>query len=116
MENLTIKDDMRPWGNFKQFTQNTASTVKIITINPNESLSLQSHEKREEFWHVMRGEGIFEINGSSYEVVTDDEYYVKKEEKHRMIAGENGLQILEIAFGEFDEDDIVRYEDKYGRA
>jgi mannose-1-phosphate guanylyltransferase/mannose-1-phosphate guanylyltransferase/mannose-6-phosphate isomerase len=115
MENLNIKDDERPWGNFKQFTHNTPSTVKIITVNPNESLSLQSHKNREEFWHVLKGEGVFEINDSSYEVVTGDEYYVKKEEKHRMHAGENGLQILEIAFGEFDEDDIVRYEDKYGR-
>lgn len=115
MEDLHIIENERPWGNFKQFTQNSLSTVKIITVNKEESLSLQSHTKRDEFWKVLKGDGIFEINNVSHDVVEGDEYYVKKGEEHRMTAGENGLQVLEIAFGDFDEEDIVRYEDKYGR-
>lgn len=115
MENLNIKDDERPWGNFKQFTENTPSTVKIITVNPNQSLSLQSHKMRSEFWKVLKGDGIFEINDVTYDVVEGDEHYVRQGEKHRMSAGDIGLQILEIAFGEFDENDIERFEDKYGR-
>ncbi|MDQ3244938.1 MAG: phosphomannose isomerase type II C-terminal cupin domain [bacterium] len=116
MENLNIQNDERPWGNFKQFTANTPSTVKIITVNPNESLSLQSHNQREEFWYVLKGEGIFEINDVVYDVVEGDEYYVKLGEKHRISAEENGMQVLEIAFGNFNEEDIIRYEDKYGRS
>lgn len=115
MDKLKIFEDIRPWGYFRQFTLNQISTVKIINVKPNESLSLQSHNYREEFWHVLKGEGFFEINEISYEVNVGDEFFVKLGEKHRMIAGEEGLEVLEIAFGDFDENDIIRYEDKYGR-
>ncbi len=48
-ENLKIEEVERPWGKFRRFTKNTNSTVKILTINPNEVLSLQSHQHRAEF-------------------------------------------------------------------
>ena len=105
----------RPWGNFRQFTKNDNSTVKILTVNPNEILSLQSHHHREEFWHIISGDGWVEIEGVKIEAKAGDEYEVKKEEKHRLSAGLNGLQVLEIAIGDFDEQDIIHYEDKYGR-
>ena len=105
----------RPWGNFRQFTKNELSTVKIITVMPNEMLSLQSHKKRAEFWHVITGSGIVEIEGIKTETKVGDEHVIEIAEKHRLSAGPNGLQVLEIAIGEFDEEDIVHYEDKYGR-
>ncbi|NVN96948.1 phosphomannose isomerase type II C-terminal cupin domain [Candidatus Nomurabacteria bacterium] len=105
----------RPWGNFRQFTHNELSTVKIITVSPNEILSLQSHKKREEFWHVISGSGWVEIGGVKIETKPGDEHEIKIEEKHRLSAGPDGLQVLEIAVGDFDEEDIVHYEDKYGR-
>lgn len=105
----------RPWGNFRQFTHNELSTVKIITVKPNEALSLQSHNKREEFWHVIGGSGFVEIGGVKKETTTGDEYEIKIEEKHRLSAGPEGIQVLEIATGDFDETDIIHYEDKYGR-
>ncbi len=46
-ENLNIYEEERPWGVFRKFTDNKPSTVKIITVKPNEELSLQSHNKRE---------------------------------------------------------------------
>jgi len=105
----------RPWGNFRQFTHNEPSTVKIITVSPNEILSLQSHKKREEFWHIISGSGFVEIGGIKTAVKSGDEYEIKIEEKHRMSAGPDGMAVLEIAIGDFDELDIVHYEDKYGR-
>lgn len=105
----------RPWGNFRQFTHNQSSTVKILTINPDESLSLQSHNKRSEFWHIISGDGIIQINGKDINVKVGDELSIEIGDKHRMSAGENGLKILEISLGDFDEGDIIRYEDKYGR-
>jgi len=92
----------KPWGNFRQFTHNSSSTVKIITVNPGEALSLQSHKKRAEFWKVDIGEG--------------GECEVPQGSKHRLAAGRSGIMVLEIATGNFDENDIVRFEDKYGRA
>ncbi|HNW71621.1 MAG TPA: phosphomannose isomerase type II C-terminal cupin domain [Candidatus Paceibacterota bacterium] len=105
----------RPWGNFRQFTNNESSTVKIITINPNECLSLQSHNKRSEFWHVISGDGIVEIGENKKNTVIGDEYEILIGEKHRLSAGQNGIQVLEIAIGDFDEEDVIHYEDKYGR-
>jgi mannose-6-phosphate isomerase-like protein (cupin superfamily) len=114
-DKLDIYEEKRPWGLFRRFTDNTPSTVKIITVNPNEQLSLQSHNKRSEFWKVISGDGIFEIDGRKYIVEKGIEKEIKIGAKHRMQAGSDGMEILEIAFGDFDESDIVRYEDKYGR-
>ena len=105
----------RPWGNFRQFTHNETSTVKILTVKQDEILSLQSHKKREEFWHVISGSGWVEIDEVKTEAKVGDEFEIKLEQKHRLSAGKEGIEVLEIATGDFDEDDIVHYEDKYGR-
>ncbi|MEI6580706.1 MAG: phosphomannose isomerase type II C-terminal cupin domain [bacterium] len=115
MESLNIYQEERPWGNFRQFTHNIPSTVKIITVKPNESLSLQSHQKRTEFWRVIKGEGVAHINGKDYNIKEGDEYKIPVHAKHSLASGNFGVQVLEIATGDFDENDIVRYEDKYGR-
>lgn len=115
-EKLNIYQEERPWGNFRKFTENTESTVKIITINPNEELSVQSHEKRQEFWRVISGSGKWEVGDESHDFNRGDEKLVPIGAHHRIIAGGSGIEILEIAIGKFDEGDIVRYEDKYGRA
>jgi mannose-1-phosphate guanylyltransferase/mannose-1-phosphate guanylyltransferase/mannose-6-phosphate isomerase len=115
MDNLNIYQEERPWGNFRQFTHNIISTVKIITVKPNESLSLQSHEKRTEFWRVIKGEGIAHIDGKDYNIKEGEEYSIPVHAKHSLASGNFGVQVLEIATGDFDENDIVRYEDKYGR-
>lgn len=105
----------RPWGNFRQFTHNNSSTVKIITVNPNEVLSLQTHKKRSEFWHIISGDGIVQIGEEKKQTVFGDEHEIGIGEKHRLFAGPNGISVLEIAIGEFDENDIIHIEDKYGR-
>lgn len=105
----------RPWGNFRQFTHNELSTIKIVTVKPNEILSLQSHTHRAEFWHVISGSGTVEIGNIKKDTVVGDEHEISIGEKHRLGAGPEGIQVLEIAVGDFDENDIVHYEDKYGR-
>jgi mannose-6-phosphate isomerase-like protein (cupin superfamily) len=114
-DNFSIYQEERPWGFFRRFTNNTPSTVKILTIKPNEELSLQSHNYREEFWRVIKGDGIFEVGDKKIIVEEGIEQSIPVKTKHKAIAGSEGIEILEIAFGEFDEGDIVRYEDKYGR-
>jgi mannose-6-phosphate isomerase-like protein (cupin superfamily) len=114
-ESLKIYEEERPWGSFRRFTENQISTVKIITVSPNKKLSLQSHSKREEFWKVINGTGFFEINKERHNVSIGDEYNIRLGETHRIEGGSNGLVVLEISTGLFDEDDITRYEDDYGR-
>jgi mannose-6-phosphate isomerase-like protein (cupin superfamily) len=105
----------RPWGNFRQFTKNDPSTVKIVTVKPNEILSLQSHKNRSEFWHIIIGDGVVQIGEVKKNAKVGDEYEIPIGEKHRLSAGSNGIQVLEISTGDFDEEDITHYEDKYGR-
>ncbi len=105
----------RPWGKFEQFCKNSVSTVKLITVNPNSKLSLQFHNNREEFWRVIAGSGEVVIDGKTLNAKDGDEFFVPKKSVHRMQTNGSIMKILEISFGEFDEDDIVRIEDDYGR-
>lgn len=104
----------RPWGSFTLFTHNSPSTVKILTIKAGEAISLQTHEQREEFWYVLSGTGTVEIDGEVKNAKPQDTFNVKRGAEHRITA-ESDISILEIATGDFDENDIVRIEDKYER-
>ena len=106
----------RPWGSFRQLTHNSLSTVKIHKIKPGQENSWQSHTKRKEFWHIVSGSGIIRVEDKEYNVVPGDEYSAPVGAKHRWIAGPEGMVLIEVATGDFDEKDIIRYEDDYGRA
>jgi mannose-6-phosphate isomerase len=106
----------RPWGEFVEFTKNTTSTVKIITVKPGEALSLQKHQNRDEFWRVLSGDGFVTVNKDRIAAKPGDEFFAPRGAEHRFEGGETPLAILEISFGEFDENDIVRLEDRYGRS
>lgn len=109
------KED-RPWGSFERFTLNEPSTVKIITIKPGEAFSLQQHTHRDEEWKFLNGTGTVTVGDINKEVGPGDTFFVLRGTTHRVEGGKEGLQFLEIALGDFDESDIVRFEDKYGRA
>lgn len=106
----------RPWGNFRQFTKNENTTVKIISIKPNSSLSLQYHQNREEFWYIISGNPTIIIGENKINAKVGDEFKIAKKEKHQIEAGVDPVQFLEISYGDFNEEDIIRLEDKYGRA
>ncbi len=108
--------EQRPWGSFERFTLNEPSTVKIITIKPNQALSLQQHAHRDESWRILDGSGTVEVGGTQSAVAQGQDFFVARGTKHRIAAGAEGLQVLEVAHGQFDEDDITRFDDKYGRA
>ena len=108
-------DVKKPWGKFEQFTLNDETTIKILTVAPGEALSLQYHKNRDEFNRAIKGSATFLLDDEEREVKEGDEYWVKRGQKHRHIAGPDGFQWLEISFGDFDEEDIVRIEDKYNR-
>lgn len=115
MELPQYKKDVRPWGHFEQFTANEASTVKVITVQKGEALSLQTHKHRDEFWRILSGTGTVTIGDSVQPVSVGDQVYCPRTTQHRAEAGAEDLVFLEIAFGDFDENDIVRLEDKYYR-
>jgi len=115
MKLKNFEHDDRPWGYYERFTLNEQSTVKIISAKPNQSLSLQYHDKRDEFWKILQGEGRVVIDDKIIEAKTGDEFFIPKKAKHRMETQDSEITWMEISFGEFDEEDIVRLEDKYNR-
>ena len=119
-----IYEEERPWGKFRRFTDNEISTVKILTVTPGCRLSFQYHHLRNELWRVLKT-GVFielEYPDGRKESLNDlkvgDEVFIEKETKHRLgcrsDVSEPG-EILEISFGFFDENDIVRLNDDFGR-
>jgi mannose-1-phosphate guanylyltransferase/mannose-1-phosphate guanylyltransferase/mannose-6-phosphate isomerase len=105
----------RPWGSFEQFTHNESSTVKLLYINKGGKLSLQKHARRDEFWKIISGNPTVEIGDKKFEAKIGDELTVKAQTVHRLSAPQNDVVFLEIATGDFDENDEVRLEDDYNR-
>ena len=117
---IKIEEDFkRPWGGFIKFIDNKPCTVKILEIKKGESLSLQSHKLREEFWYVVSGK-IEVISGTGVnklksKILKEGEFVqIPKKILHRA-KGVSLSKILEISTGKFKENDETRYEDKYGR-
>ena len=116
MEGLSNYDrEERPWGNFERFTLNEKTTVKIVSVKAGQSISLQTHEHRDEFWRIIKGSGVIRIGEKDNEAREGDTFFSPRHGKHRVTGGIEGLAFLEIAFGDFDENDIKRLEDRYGR-
>jgi len=113
---LRIYRENRPWGNFIQYTNNQISTVKIMTVHPGEELSYQYHSKRDELW-IPLTEGLeFIIEDQTIKPRVFEELFLPCGIKHRARGiGNKPGQWLEISFGEFDENDIIRLKDKYKR-
>lgn len=105
----------KPWGKFEQFTLNEISSVKVHTANPQAALSLQFHHQRDEFWRILSGAGQVVIGDETKPAKAGDEFFIPRGAKHRITTADSAIEWLEISFGEFDENDIVRLADKYNR-
>lgn len=110
-----LKVTKKPWGKFEEYATNTKATVKIITVKKGGVLSLQSHEHREELWIALDDGLCAIISGKKTRLKKGQRVFVPRLARHRMSASRTA-RFLEVSFGRFDENDIVRYEDKYGRA
>jgi len=84
-------------------------------VQPHARLSLQYHHNRDEFWRVVSGKAHITIGDDIKEGKEDDEFFIPKETKHRIVTTDSPVKILEISFGHFGEEDIVRIEDAYDR-
>lgn len=108
----------RPWGFYKTTILNDFFQSKVIYVMPGQALSLQSHQRREEYWTVVYGEGTIQIGESIHPVISGQNFFIPKGCKHRLTntSEKNTLILTEVQLGDyFGEDDIVRYEDRYQR-
>lgn len=108
----------RPWGNYEQIDKGPRYQVKRITVKPGGILSLQSHVHRAEHWIVVTGVAKVTINDVVKLVSENESVYVPLGAIHRMEnPGKVPLELIEVQSGSYlGEDDIVRYEDVYGRS
>lgn len=105
----------KPWGHFDRLILNEVSTVKLLHMEPNAQLSLQYHHNRNEFWRILSGTCKVMLDDKVFEAKAGDEFEIATGVKHRMVTEGDAVDWLEISFGVFDETDIVRLEDSYGR-
>ncbi|WP_245592738.1 phosphomannose isomerase type II C-terminal cupin domain [Actinomadura rifamycini] len=111
-----IETERRPWGGFERFTLNEPSTVKLIHVEPGQRLSLQRHRDRDELWVALDPGAVFEVAGRRILPQVGERVFIRAGETHRLSSDGPAVRVMEIAFGHFDEDDIERLEDSYGRA
>jgi len=110
-KNKTI---LRPWGKYIILEKKQDYWIKKLFVRQGEKLSLQSHKNRFEVWIVLSGR-IEVIKGNSHLLLKGGEFVkINKKEKHRII-GLKDSWILETAFGQMRENDIIRFKDDYGR-
>jgi mannose-6-phosphate isomerase len=107
----------RPWGNYTILYADETCQVKKLVVNPGKRLSLQSHKFRAEHWYIVQGQGIAVLDGAEIILKPGDSIDVPIESKHRISCiSEIDLVFIEVQSGSsFEEDDIVRYEDDFGR-
>jgi mannose-1-phosphate guanylyltransferase/mannose-6-phosphate isomerase len=106
----------RPWGTFKQYAHNRDCTVSLMTVLPGQRLSLQSHTGRAELWIVIDDGAEVQVGGEKRVCKAGDEIWIPANEKHRLSCrGNKPVRVLEVAFGNWQQDDITRYADDYAR-
>ena len=108
----------RPWGFYKSTLLADHVQSKIITVFPNGELSLQKHKRREEHWIIIKGEGKIILEDSIVNVEQGRYIYIPKGCKHKVINSSKNENLIfaEVQLGDyFGEDDIIRFNDKYGR-
>ena len=108
----------RPWGSYESLIVGEGFQVKRIVVNPGQRLSLQMHHHRAEHWVVVRGTAEV-VNGEETMLLTEDQStYIPIGAKHRLSnPGKYPLELIEVQSGSYlGEDDIVRFEDVYGRS
>ena len=110
----------RPWGSYLVVEENITLGYKIkrIEVLPLQRLSLQSHNHRSEYWTIVSGEGIVQLDDASVPVKKESNIVIKKQQIHRIqnTSPTQPLVFIEVQIGDYlEEDDIIRYQDDYDR-
>ncbi len=110
--------DTRPWGTWEVLDAGDGFCVKKITVKPGGILSLQLHHFRSEHWTIVQGTAVVTLGEEKITVSQNEHVFIPVETKHRIQNDtDRDVVFIEIQAGDnLDENDIVRYEDNYGRA
>jgi mannose-1-phosphate guanylyltransferase/mannose-6-phosphate isomerase len=116
-ETLAHRKVQRPWGSYDSVESGDRFQVKRIVVDPGASLSLQMHFHRAEHWVVVRGTARVTRGAETFYLTENESTYIPTGTRHRLEnPGKVPLEIIEVQTGTYlGEDDIVRFEDSYGR-
>ncbi len=116
-EHLLHTEVYRPWGSYEGVGSGERYQVKRIKVKPGASISLQLHRRRAEHWVVVKGEAEVTCGEETFALSESQSTYIPQGVKHRLRnPGNTGLEVIEVQVGGYlGEDDIVRFEDLYGR-
>ena len=108
----------KPWGSYEVIEKGKNYLIKKIIVVPEAKLSLQSHQYRSEHWVIIEGIAKVTIDDVVKELKQNESIFVPLGAKHRLTnPSEEPLIIIEVQSGLYlGEDDIIRFEDNYGRA
>ncbi len=117
-ETLVHRQVYRPWGSYEGVDAGERFQVKRIIVKPGAALSLQMHHHRAEHWIVVKGTARVTCGDDTFLLTENQSTYIPIGEKHRLEnPGTVPLEIIEVQSGSYlGEDDIVRFEDQYGRS
>jgi mannose-1-phosphate guanylyltransferase/mannose-6-phosphate isomerase len=117
-ESVVHKRVHRPWGCFQGIDVGDRFQVKRLVVSPGKKLSLQLHHKRSEHWVVVKGKARVTRDDEVFELSEDQSTYIPVGTRHRLENIGNGpLELIEVQTGSYlGEDDIVRFDDVFGRA
>lgn len=107
----------RPWGSYVSIDSGANFQVKRLIVKPGKKLSLQLHHRRAEHWVVVKGSATVTVGDATFELEKNQSTYIPIETKHRLEnRGDEQLEIIEVQSGDYlGEDDIVRFDDDFGR-
>ena len=115
---LARRENHRPWGYYEVLEDEPEHKVKRIVVHPDQRLSLQMHHRRAEHWLIIGGEGLVTLDDDEILVPCGQAIDIPRGARHRIRnPGSEPLVFIEVQTGDyFGEDDIVRFEDDYGRS
>ena len=116
-EHFQHREVYRPWGKYDSIDTGERYQVKRITVKPGAKLSVQMHHHRAEHWIVVSGTAKVTVDGAEKYVTENQSVYIPITAVHALEnPGKVNLELIEVQSGAYlDEDDIVRFEDRYGR-
>ncbi len=105
----------RPWGFFEQFANNEDVTVSLMSVKADQRLSLQSHTARAELWIVLDDGAAVQVGEEILYPKAGEKVWIPVNTKHRLSSTGPTVRVLEVAFGNWQLEDITRYDDDYAR-
>jgi mannose-6-phosphate isomerase len=110
-----IQEVTRPWGCFRQYANNQEVTVSLMTVQPGQRLSLQSHTGRAELWIVLDNGALVQVGEETFQPPAGAEIWIPANARHRLSSTGPAVRVLEVAFGNWQQADIQRFADDFQR-